>query len=322
MSGTFVKFVLPSLLASGAVFTALSLPLVVYGAERVDLHLTDDLKVSGVVSDFSAPYLGLSGLVSLAVGGVGLTLAGLDRSKKKSAILEKQYLESQEALKGRDAEIQSILMSGKGLTNSGLAFFLDDMMPVVQSATTAATIAIAPTPAPVTQSTAPVSAAQPAVPVSVPEVAVPEVAPVAAAPIAVAKPAPSFSVSSTIAGIQPVKVPQVTVQTSISPMPAAHGFLGFMRSSQSVPSAAIAWLEEVESAPQTAVQLQDLQSQMQVLMGQIEQLQSSLQPQPVAAAASRIEVITQSEMPKNKVAPHRFQPFEHAWGGAPQRLAS
>jgi hypothetical protein len=317
MSGTFGKFVLPSLLASGAVFTALSLPLVVYGAERVDLHLTDDLKVSGVVSDFSAPYLGLSGLVSLAVGGVGLTLAGLDRSRKQSALLEKQYLESQEALKGRDAEIQSILMSGKGLTNSGLAFFLDDMMPVVQSATTAATIAIAPTPAPVAQSTAPVSAVQPAVPVSVPEVA-----PVAAAPIAVAKPVSSFSVSSTIAGIQPVKVPQVTVQTSISPMPAAHGFLGFMRSSQSVPSAAIAWLEEVESDPQTAVQLQDLQSQMQVLMGQIEQLQSSLQPQPVAAAASRIEVITQSEMPKNKVAAHRFQPFEHAWAGAPQRLAS
>jgi hypothetical protein len=305
MPGTFGKFVLPSLFASGAVFTALSLPLAVYGSERVEFQITDNVGVSGVLTDLTAPYLGLSGLISLAVGGAGLTLMGVGHSKKKAAALEQQYLESQQALKGREAEIQSILMSDKGLANAGLSFFLDDVPPVAQS------------PGSETISTASVSTAS-IVPVQV--VSVPAVAPLAVA--AVDSQPINFSVNATIAGIHPVKVPQVTVQASISPMPAAHGFLGFMRSGQSIPSAAIAWLEESEPTVPQAVQLQNLQSQLYSLMTQIEQLQLTLQPQVVAAPVSRIEVITQSEMPKNNVTAHRFQPFEHAWSGAPQRIAS
>ncbi len=305
MSGTFGKFVLPSLFASGAVFTALSLPLVVYGSERVDLPLTDSIAVSGVVRDFTAPYLGLSGLISLAIGAAGLTLTGVGHSKKQAATLAQQYSESQQALKGREAEIQAILMSDKGIAHSGLGFFLDDVTTLVHPTATQPTVsatAIATTLAETTSVAA----------VSVPVIAL--------APTAALQPM-NFSINSTISGIQPVKVPQVTVQTSISPMPAAHGFLGFMRSGQSIPSAAIAWLEEAEPTSQ-AVQLQDLQSQLQGLMVQIEQLQSSLQTQAIPVSTGRIEVITQSEMPKNNVTAHRFQPFEHAWAGAPQRLAA
>ncbi len=300
MPGTFGKFVLPSLFASGAVFTALSLPLAVYGSERVEFQITDNVGVSGVLTDLTAPYLGLSGLISLAVGGAGLTLMGVGHSKKKAAALEQQYLESQEALKGREAEIQAILMSDKGLAHAGLSFFLDDVPSVAHSAgsETISTASIVPLHV-----------------VSVPAVATPAVAAVDSQPM-------NFSVNATIAGIQPVKVPQVTVQASISPMPAAHGFLGFMRSGQSIPSAAIAWLEESEPTVPQAIQLQNLQSQLYSLMTQIEQLQLSLQPQVVESPVSRIEVITQSEMPKNNVTAHRFQPFEHAWAGAPQRIAS
>jgi hypothetical protein len=298
MPGTFGKFVLPSLFASGAVFTALSLPLAVYGSERVEFQVTDSVGVSGVLKDLTAPYLGLSGLISLAVGGAGLTLMGVGHSKKKSAALEQQYLESQQALKGREAEIQSILMSDKGLANAGLSFFLDDVPSLPQHA--------------VAESLTPVTSA-PIHVVSVPTNVAPVIAATEALPV-------NFSVNATIAGIQPVKVPQVTVQTSISPMPAAHGFLGFMRSGQSIPSASIAWLEEAEPAPQ-AVQLQDLQSQLHGLMAQIDQLQSSIQSQ-TAPTPARIEVITQSEMSKNNVTSHRFQPFEHAWAGSPQLLAS
>jgi hypothetical protein len=299
MSGTFGKFVLPSLFASGAVFTALSLPLAVYGSEPVELQLTESIGVSGVLKDLTAPYLGLSGLISLAVGGAGLTLMGVGQSKKQAATLQQQFLESQQALQNREAEIQSILMSDKGLANSGLSFFLDDVAPPVHNIPVASAVNASPV------------AVAPIASVSVPAL-------VPAAPV----PQPmNFSVNSMTAGIQPVKVPQVTVQTSISPMPAAHGFLGFMRSGQSIPSAAIAWLEESEPLPQ-AIQLQDLQSQLHSLMAQIEQLQSSLQLQAVPVAAARIEVITHSEMPKNNVTAHRFQPLEHAWAGAPQRLAS
>jgi hypothetical protein len=301
MPGTFGKFVLPSLFASGAVFTALSLPLAVYGSERVEVPITESVGFSGLLKDFTAPYLGLSGLISLAVGGVGLTLTGVGHSKRQAALLEQQHLEIQQALKGREAEIQSILMSDKALDNAGLSFFLDDVPSLPQSRGT--------------EHVAPVTAIAPPVHViSVPTVVAPAIAAVDLQPM-------NFSVNATIAGIQPVKVPQVTVQTSISPMPAAHGFLGFMRSGQSVPSAAIAWLEESEPAPQ-AVQLQDLQAQLHSLMAQIEQLQSSIQSQTAPAPVARIEVITQSEMPKNNVTAHRFQPFEHAWAGAPQRLAS
>lgn len=311
MSGTFGKFVLPSLLASGAVFTALSLPLAVYGSERVEFQITENVGVSGVLKDLTAPYLGLSGLISLAVGGAGLTLMGVGHSRKQAAALEQQYLESQQALKGREAEIQAILMSDKGLANAGLSFFLDDA-PSIDSKP-----AIAPNPvAEVVAATSSTTATAPVHVVAVPTVAAPTVATPAMA--TGSSQALNFSVNATVAGIQPVKVPQVTVQTSSSPMPAAHGFLGFVRSGQSVPSAAIAWLEETEVNSE-AVQLQSLQSQLRTLMGQIEQLQSSIETKSVPA---RIEVITQSEMPRNNVTTHRFQPFEHAWAGAPQRIAS
>lgn len=304
MPGTFGRFVLPSLFASGAVFTALSLPLVVYGSERVDFPITDSVGVSGVLKDLAAPYLGLSGLISLAVGGAGLTLAGVGHSKKQSDALEKQYLESKMALQNREAEIQAILMSDKGLANAGLSFFLDDVPSVQQN--------------PVVESV-PAAAIAHVQHVSIPPIAAPAMVAVDAQPV-------SFSVNATVAGIQPVKVPQVTVQTSISPMPAAHGFLGFMRSGQAVPSAAIAWLEESEAPASQVAQLQNLQSQLHGLMAQIEQLQMTIQSQAVGVQSqvspARIEVITQSEMPKNNVTAHRFQPFEHAWAGAPQRLAS
>ena len=302
MPGTIRKFVLPSLLASSAVFTALSLPLVVYGSEPIDPKLAEGLGVSDavVIKDFAAPYLGLTGLVSLAVGGVGLTLSGIGHSKRQSSLLAAQFEASQQALKGREAEIQSLLMSDKGLHSAGLGFFLDDIQPVAQATSVVTTAAAV---------------------VSVPQEMF-QVAPAMVPSVAVATvtSTPSFIVNAMVSAIQPVRVPQVTVQTSSSPMPAAHGFLGFTRSSgQAIPSAAIEWLEQGITAPKAETQLSDLQAQLQVLMVQIEQLQSSLKPQTVSA--SRIEVITQAEIPKNTVASHRFQPFEHAWSGAAQRAA-
>jgi len=296
MSGTIRKFVLPSFLASSAVFTALSLPLVVYGSEPIDSKLAEGLGISNavVIKDFATPYLGLTGLMSLAVGGVGLTLSGISHSKRQSSLLAAQFEASEQALKGREVEIKSLLMSDKGLDSTGLGFFLDDLQPVTQVASTAAVV-------------------------SVPQ-EVFQVAPIAAVSTVPVAPTPSFTVNTTVSAIQPVRVPQVTVQTSSSPMPAAHAYLGFTRSSgQAIPSATIAWLEQGEAEPTAAMQINDLQAQLQVLMVQIEQLQFSLKPQ--AASVSRIEVITQAETPKNTVASHRFQPFEHAWSSAPQRVA-
>ena len=302
MSGTIRKFVLPSFLASSAVFTALSLPLVVYGSEPIDSKLAEGLGISNavVIKDFATPYLGLTGLMSLAVGGVGLTLSGISHSKRQSSLLAAQFEASEQALKGREVEIKSLLMSDKGLDSTGLGFFLDDLQPVTQVASTAAVVSV---------------------PQEVFQVApVPVVAPIAAVSTVPVAPTPSFTVNTTVSAIQPVRVPQVTVQTSSSPMPAAHAYLGFTRSSgQAIPSATIAWLEQGEAEPTAAMQINDLQAQLQVLMVQIEQLQFSLKPQ--AASVSRIEVITQAETPKNTVASHRFQPFEHAWSSAPQRVA-
>jgi hypothetical protein len=187
-------------------------------------------------------------------------------------------------------------MSDKALANAGLSFFLDDVPSLPKRTGTEHVAPIAPVHL-----------------IPVPTVAAPAIAAGDLQPM-------NFSVNATIAGIQPVKVPQVTVQTSSSPMPAAHGFLGFMRSGQSIPSAAITWLEESLPAPQ-AVGMQDLQAQIQTLMAQVEHLQSMIQNQ-AAPAPANIEIITQSEMPKNNVTAHRFQPLEHAWAGAPQRLAS
>jgi hypothetical protein len=315
MSGTFGKFVLPSLFVSGAVFAVLAVPLAVYGSEKVDLQLSESIGVTGTIQDFTAPYLGVSGLASLAVGGATAAIAGVTSSKKKAAKAEQEYLTAQANFQNRERQLQDALLSESSLVKSGLGFFLDDaQVTAPDAAPSFPVLAVAASAAPLLS--------QPIVPVAV-TAAVP--APVVSTqPVIVASAQPEplgFTVNSSNMGVQPVKVPRVTAQAATSPLHAAHGFMSFSRAGRVITPAAIAWAEEPIEHQTATQQLDVLQGQLQGLMTQIEQIQVSLQTKAVVASPSRIEVI-QADRPLVAATTHRFQSLEHSWTSVPQRVAS
>ncbi len=324
MSGTFRKFVLPSLFASGAVFAVLAVPLAVYGSEKVDVKFSDNIGITGTIQDFTSSYLGLSGLASLAIGGATATGLGVVASRKQSQLAEKQYLEAQENFQTRERQLQEALLSESSLVKSGLSFFLDETQtepqiapsfPVAQSVIHRSAQAVPLSQPMVAQSIAPLE-----VPVVSESVTQPKTVPTPQ-PV-VASVAPGFTVNASNMGVQPVKVPRVTAQVATSPLHAAHGFMSFARGGQVVPPAAIAWAEEATSVVQPTQQLEALQGQLQNLMLQIEQIQVSLQAKAVVENhGNRIEVIQESR-PLVAASTHRFQPFEHSWANVPQRVAS
>jgi hypothetical protein len=313
MSGTFGKFVLPSLFASGAVFAVLAVPLAVYGSEKVDLQLSDSIGVTGTVQDFTAPYLGLSGLASFAIGGATATGLSVVASRKQAQLAEKQYLEAQANFQDRERQLQEALLSESSLIKSGLSFFLDDTQtePQVSPSVAQSVIQVVPRSQPMV-APAIVHAEMPAPQAPIAPLTQPVVASVA----------PGFTVNTSNMSVQPVKVPRVTAQVATSPLHAAHGFMSFARGGQVVPPAAIAWAEELTTATQPTQQFEVLQGQLQDLMLQIEALQISLQTKAVEETYSaRIEVIQESR-PLVPETSHRFQPFEHSWASVPQRVAS
>ena len=314
MSGTFGKVVLPSLFVSGAVFAVLAVPLAVYGTEKVDVQISKSIGITdATVQDFMVPYLGLSGLASLALGTATATMIGVGASKKQAQLVEQQYLDAQANFQNRERQLQDALLSESSLTMSGLRFFLDEeVSPIQMVPPEVATHLQVATSRQVAHVQIAPSFAQAVVPVSI---AAPQPMVVATAPIA-----QGFIVmNSSNLAVQPVKVPRATAQAATSPMNAAHGFLSFARLGQPVPPAAIAWAEETAERQSATQQLDVLQLQLQGLMVQIEQIQMSLKTQPVAEPTSRIEII---QGDRSAVTSHRFQPLEHSWASVPQSIAS
>ena len=311
------KFVLPSLFASSAVFAVLAAPLAIYGSEKVDVQISEGIGVSGAtVQDFTVPYLSLSGLASLALGSATVAMVGIGASRKKAQVAEQQNFDAQVNFQNRERQLQEALLSESSLSTSGLRFFLDEQGSTIQTVRPEVAIAasVQGSKSPIADLPIVASFAQAITPVSI---AAPQPIVVATPPIA-----QGFIVmNSSNLAVQPVKVPRATAQSATSPMNAAHGFLSFARLGQAVPPAAIAWAEETAERQTATQQLDVLQLQLQGLMAQMEQLQTSLKAQPVAESTSRIEII-QGDRPLVTATSHRFQPFEHSWASAPQRVAS
>ena len=114
-------------------------------------------------------------------------------------------------------------------------------------------------------------------------------------------------------------IPQMSAQSTVSPLSAAQAFLGFSRSSASAPVQAPS-----QSAPpqgKAAIaqieQIGELQNQLQQILSQIEALQGDLMatPQPVATPAPRAEDL--SMIPQLE---QRLKNLEAQW--VMQRVAS
>jgi hypothetical protein len=117
-------FLLPAFLTTSAVFTALALPVIMFGNQRLSVEHEGKLTFEGPVSDLAAPYLGLGAIASVGLGVSGVAMQGWRKSARKSARLDHKIDNLQDRLKEREDYLRAALTSDAYLERSGLNFFL------------------------------------------------------------------------------------------------------------------------------------------------------------------------------------------------------
>lgn len=120
------RFVITPLIISATVFGVLSLPLVIFGKQPIDIKSQEESIFSGELRDIALPYLGLASLVSLAAGTASVALSGWRSSSDKSAETKKKLSTLEQDLKEKEKLLENLKVSESQLTASGLAPFLDE----------------------------------------------------------------------------------------------------------------------------------------------------------------------------------------------------
>jgi hypothetical protein len=276
-ANSFGKFLIPAALSTGAVFSALMTPLLMFSDQSVTFSNSEGQIAGLTLKDVSAPYTGIVGLISLGLGASSIAAAGLRSSARQGAQAHETFLARQQQLEAREAALQQALTSEHFLDQSGLSFFLEDeassdIEPVLHPGLTPA--AAAPTAAPVSAapvSAAPVSAAPvSAAPVSAALVSAPIVAPTA--PIAAlqwvsttpAQPVAAQPIMAQAVVAPPVSVkPVATLEARLAMSQSVMGFVqptSASRAAAAAPTFAVAVAEPAEPAwvPATRPALQSM----------------------------------------------------------------
>jgi hypothetical protein len=277
---SFGKLIVPALLTTGAVFTALSAPVVMFAETPLNIMQGKSNLYSGTVRDAALPYLMLAGATSVGLGISGVAVAGWRKSAQRADELSDAIDNQQQIRADRQAHLKATLSSEAYLAKTGLDFFLEDgeLTPFMPESLT-----------------------------------VPQAVPVAAVPVAAGRPrilheAPrpqrteradaSDAMAAQLAwldGFDPEPVaaaPRLTAPqspltaspaTQSAPLTAAQGFYGFSRG-QDGPSTAAAGQVAAQDE-MTIARIQSLQTQLQAIVTQIESLQANL-----PGAAIQVEV--------------------------------
>jgi hypothetical protein len=129
-ASTFKDLLFPAALLTGAMFTALTVPLAVVGyqtgAKPLEISFQDEQLSVGTVADVALPYMGLAATLSLAAGGATLGLGQWRRSLQSSKQASQQVLTLEQQLKQTQTELEEAMFSDSQLQSSGLSFFLGD----------------------------------------------------------------------------------------------------------------------------------------------------------------------------------------------------
>lgn len=120
------KFVLTPILLSAAVFSALTLPLAVFGSKPVSIQLQEEPVFSGQLRDVATPYLGLATALSLGTGIASIAVTGWRQSSRQSSQAEAQLSDLAQNLKEKEELLATLQLSQSQLQTSGLGAFLDE----------------------------------------------------------------------------------------------------------------------------------------------------------------------------------------------------
>jgi hypothetical protein len=128
----------PFILAS-AVFSALTLPLAIFGSEPVAIEVQKQPIFHGRLRDIAAPYLGFAATLSLGAAVSAIAASGWRKSARTSAQVEAELSVLQKNLQEAETRLQALKLSSDRLKASGLDVFLEDAL----TATVALTSAVA-----------------------------------------------------------------------------------------------------------------------------------------------------------------------------------
>ena len=237
MTGSPLKqYILTPLILSAAVFSALTLPLAVFGNQPVTIQVQKESVFQGELRDIATPYLGLAAAISIGTGIATVAVTGWRQSSRKSQQTKDQLSELEQNLKKKEELLESLKMSDAGLEASGLKMFLEaEMQPEAAKIVEAE---IQPEAAPET--------------IVAKSVDLPVVQP--------------LIITNHPIEAQPISLRQVTVQTAAAKFASTQTALGYSRAKKGIK-------ESTPLISPTPSQVEQLQNQLETLMSQMKVLQ-------------------------------------------------
>lgn len=120
------KFFIPPVLASAAVFSALTIPLAALGDNQIGIKIQEEPFFSGKLRDIATPYVVFATAISLGAGLSAAAVCGWRHSSKKSVEIEQQVSTLEQHLQEKEELLKELKLSEPRLQVSGLTTFLDD----------------------------------------------------------------------------------------------------------------------------------------------------------------------------------------------------
>jgi hypothetical protein len=306
---SFGKLVVPALLTTGAVFTALSAPVVMFAETPLNISQGKAQLYDGTVRDAALPYLMLAGVTSVGLGISGVAMAGWRKSAKRADALGEAIDSQQQRRLDREAHLKASLASEQYLVKSGLDFFLEDgeLTPFV------------PERLPMSEPL-PIQVHRPAIALE----SVTERPRLPEAPRQLSREARDMmtqlawldgedvvlpAVADRPEGVIPVARPlapsmPVVRPSQTTPLAVAQGFYGFSRGTEAAHvTAPTAAGQTVVQDQMTIARIQSLQTQLQAIVTQIESLQANLPLHPAT-----MQIVEEVPLAQSGLVQQEFKP--------------
>ncbi|MGB6294648.1 MAG: hypothetical protein WBF90_00515 [Rivularia sp. (in: cyanobacteria)] len=120
------KFILPPVLASAAVFSAMTLPLAAIGDKQINIKFQEETLFFGKLRDVALPYVVVATGLSLGAGISTVAISGWRNSSRRSTEVEQQISQLELQLQQKEELLKEFKLSETRLQVSGLNSFLDE----------------------------------------------------------------------------------------------------------------------------------------------------------------------------------------------------
>lgn len=130
---TLKKLIFPSMITSGIVFAAMTLPLAIMGENQVGIKIQEESFFHGRLRDVASPYVIFATLLSLGAGISVAALGGWKDSTRKFLDYKSELSRLEKHLEQKEALLQEFKLSESSLQTSGLKSFLNDKVTVKDS---------------------------------------------------------------------------------------------------------------------------------------------------------------------------------------------